>query len=694
MLLQRRLALSALATVLTAVAACGAPQATAPDLDVRRVVLYQSGVAYLERSGDVAGDHLVMRVRPDQINDVLGSLVVVDHSGGGATSVSLPVDQRDVRDVATLPAGLENGGGISEILRAFRGADVVVHANSGRTRGRVTGVESIADVDHVTIMTASSDLVPIALAHIERVDLQSDTLSVALERSLDRSLSDGQWKPIEVTVRFADDRRRRVSLAYVVEMPIWKPAYRAVATDGGLLLQGWAIVDNVSGEDWTDVRLSLTAGTPLSFRYDLHSPVYVDRPDMTGYGMPSIADLRPPTPPQAVPGSGRSQMVQQERMARAPSSTSAPMADMMWADGASGGMAMAEEAESWDDDGIAFGDLASNSGGSAQVSEISALHRFDIQGRVTVPDQSSTMVTLVNESVTGDDVLLYQPSGGTSSTHPWRALFVENDTIWPIQRAPIAIYRDDTFVGEGITPAIAPGEQAFVSYAVEARVAINQRHSARSGDIELVRIADGHVHVEQESLQIWTHEVTSSLDDDHTAWIQVPRYDGFDLVDAPDDVQPHPGRWLVPVDIAPGRATIDVTQRRRLPTRLEVFDPRVKTMFAAWITRPDARPDVVAALEPIHEMLEELAAMDTRIAESRQLRSDVQVRTAELRANIAALGESERNADLRRELVERLAEQERILDDIAAEIVERSEEQSALRIRISEDMREITLDVE
>ena len=688
----RPLATAALALAVTATSfGCGAPQTSAPDLDVRRVVLYQSGVAYLERSGDVSGDHLVMRVRPDQINDVLASLVVVDHSGGGATSVSLPVDQRDVRDVAALPAGLENGGGMAEILGAFRGADVVVHANSGRTRGRVTGVEEIAGVDHVTIMTPSSDLVPIALAHIERVDLESDTLAVALERSLDRSLSDGQWKPIEVTVRFADDRRRRVSLAYVVEMPIWKPAYRAVATDGGLLLQGWAIVDNVSGEDWTDVRLSLTAGTPLSFRYDLHSPVYVDRPDMTGYGMPSIADLRPPTPTQSVPGARMARAQQETRAASAP--MPAPQADMAYG-GGRGGFAMAEEAESWDDDGISFDALADTGSASADVSEVSALHRFDIRGRVTVPDQSSTMVTLVNEAVTGDDVLLYQPSGGTSSTHPWRALFIENDTMWPIQRAPIAIYRDDTFVGEGITPSIAPGEQAFVSYAVEAQITINQRHNARSGDIELVRIADGHVHVEQESLQIWTHEITSSLDDAHTTWVQVPRYDGFELVDAPSDVQPHPGRWLVPVEVNPGRATVDLTQRRRLPTRLEVFDPRVKTMFAAWITRPDARPDVVAALQPIHDMLEELAALDQRIAESRQLRSDVQVRTAELRANIAALGDSERNADLRRDLVERLANQERILEDIAADIVERSEEQSALRVRISEAMREVTLDVE
>src|SRR5690606_26344547 len=61
-------------------------------LQLTRVVLYRNGVGYFERSGKVDGDILSIRVRKDQINDLLKSLTVVDRQSGKAVSVSMPLD--------------------------------------------------------------------------------------------------------------------------------------------------------------------------------------------------------------------------------------------------------------------------------------------------------------------------------------------------------------------------------------------------------------------------------------------------------------------------------------------------------------------------------------------------------------------------------------------------------------------------
>src|SRR5690606_19950062 len=85
-------------------------------------------------------------------------------------------------------------------------------------------------------------------------------------------------------IRLVDARSHRLEVSYVVGAPMWKPTYRVVLPKDGkgeALLQGWAVVDNVSGEDWNEVRLSLTSGAPISFRYDLHTPREVYRSDMT-----------------------------------------------------------------------------------------------------------------------------------------------------------------------------------------------------------------------------------------------------------------------------------------------------------------------------------------------------------------------------------------------------------------------------
>ena len=90
--------------------------------------------------------------------------------------------------------------------------------------------------------------------------------------------------------------------------------------------------------------------------------------------------------------------------------------------------------------------------------------------------------------------------------------------------------------------------------------------------------------------------------------------------------------------------------------------------------------------------LDDLAAAEQRLNELRTMRGEIEQRTRELRANLAALGDAERSAELRETLLERLAEQDDLLADVSAEVVERNEEISALRVTLSELMREVSLD--
>src|SRR5207247_4990560 len=75
----------------------------------------------------------------------------------------------------------------------------------------------------------------------------------------------------------------------------WKTSYRLVLSnkkDGKPMLQGWAVVDNSSEEDWKDVRMALVSGRPISFQMDLYQPLYVPRPVVE----PELfASLRPTT---------------------------------------------------------------------------------------------------------------------------------------------------------------------------------------------------------------------------------------------------------------------------------------------------------------------------------------------------------------------------------------------------------------
>lgn len=75
----------------------------------------------------------------------------------------------------------------------------------------------------------------------------------------------------------------KLRLSYVTEAPSWKPSYRVVVGKSGKVdLQGWAIVDNTSGEDWKNVRLGVGASSAMSFRFDLKGLRLVERETLQG----------------------------------------------------------------------------------------------------------------------------------------------------------------------------------------------------------------------------------------------------------------------------------------------------------------------------------------------------------------------------------------------------------------------------
>jgi hypothetical protein len=311
---------------------CAGPaqQSAGGNLKVSRAVLYQNGVGFFERRGKVEGGVLRFSVRNDQIADVLKSLTVIDLGPGRPVSVGFPIEKSRSRRLAELPAQVRGGGGIVARAEALRGAKATISSENGKMTGRIVGLDRSADPKvspRLSILIEGGTIKQIPVDKIESLRLLDQTLEIGLSKSLDVALNDSSWRPIPLEIRLDTEGKHDLVVSYVVEMPVWKPAYRLVFTKKDeALLQGWAIVDNVSGEDWKAVALSLVAGSPLAFTYDLYSPRYRRRADLTppeeemGMAPPEaevgagdeaeesskMADspAPPPPPASAAPGSG------------------------------------------------------------------------------------------------------------------------------------------------------------------------------------------------------------------------------------------------------------------------------------------------------------------------------------------------------------------------------------------------------
>lgn len=98
---------------------------------------------------------------------------------------------------------------------------------------------------------------------------------------------------VDLEIKLGGPSPHDLKLTYVTEAPSWKPSYRIVlGEDGKVTMEGWAVVDNTSGEDWENVKLGVGSSSALSFKFDLKSVRVVSRDTLHSDDLFAVA---PPT---------------------------------------------------------------------------------------------------------------------------------------------------------------------------------------------------------------------------------------------------------------------------------------------------------------------------------------------------------------------------------------------------------------
>jgi hypothetical protein len=272
------------------------------DLPVRRVVLYKTGVGYFEHLGSVRNQQTVtIRFTSAQLNDVLNSLTVLDLGKGQITGISYnsvaPLEQR----LGALRLPLDESTTQARMLGSLRGARVELTSGTGAVQGRLLSVEQRAVkrgddatlIDTISIVTDNGELRSFELSPTVRVRLLERDLRQEVGRYLDVVGTTREQDVRSMVISTTGAGERPLFVSYVSEVPIWKSTYRLVlGSKGKPLLQGWAVIDNTIGEDWSNVELSLVAGAPQSFIQNISQPYYGRRAVVP---MPSTVLLAPQT---------------------------------------------------------------------------------------------------------------------------------------------------------------------------------------------------------------------------------------------------------------------------------------------------------------------------------------------------------------------------------------------------------------
>src|SRR3954462_3625467 len=278
------------------------PAAKQADVPVQVVVLFSSGVGYFEHIGNVKGDSSTeLRFKTQQINDILKSLVLQDTGQGKVSTIIYPSQDPIGKTLSSFQVDISKNPPLGELLNQLRGAKVKVSVGPEMISGTILGLEKrpkAVEKGQIEIwqmnLISGATVRSIPLEEGTRLDLEDPTLQEELSKALTAlAESRGQDKK-PVTINFQGEGERLVRVGYVVETPIWKTSYRLLfgQQNAKPMLQGWAIVENQTDNDWENVELSRGRGRPISFIQELQQPLSSPRPVV----QPELfASLRPQT---------------------------------------------------------------------------------------------------------------------------------------------------------------------------------------------------------------------------------------------------------------------------------------------------------------------------------------------------------------------------------------------------------------
>jgi hypothetical protein len=258
-------------------------------LPVKRVVLYKNGVGYFEHLGQVRGNQDVsIPFTSGQLNDVLKTLTVLDLNGGRIAGVAYGTAAPLDRQLGDLRLPSSDKTTLAEFLGALRGTRLEARNGTTTITGRLLSVEhktrvsggTTLEVDYISLITDSGEIKTTEVSPAFSVRLLEHGLAGKVDRLLDLVSAEREADVRRMVVSTQGSGDRSLFVSYISEVPVWKATYRIVLNSKGQdhLLQGWAIVDNTTGQDWENIHLSLVAGAPQSFIQNLSQPYYSRRP--------------------------------------------------------------------------------------------------------------------------------------------------------------------------------------------------------------------------------------------------------------------------------------------------------------------------------------------------------------------------------------------------------------------------------
>ena len=600
----------------------GAAAIPAAELPVRQVVLYKHGVGYFERSGRLgAGESARLDFTAAEMNDVLKSLTV-EEKGGGKIS-GLRYDSQDPlsHSLEQFPFRIGNAQSLAAMLDQLKGARIELQFGNTATAGAIVSgrlapaSDKQPEREQITLMLDGGELRTLDLSaatgiHFSDPQLQQQfrdyLAALAAARSKDKR---------SVYIDSTDTGAREVAASYTIPAAVWKSSYRLIfGAAGKPVLEGWAIVDNTTGDDWKNVQLSLVSGRPISFISQLYPPKYVQRPTAE---LPDDNAARPVLHEGgfAMAGVAGGALGQIAAAAPAPPAARWPMFKTM--------DAAAQAAE------VAPSTIVSE----ASARELGELFEYRIAQPVTIQKGQSAMLPFLQQPVDGRKLLIYSDH---SSQHPTNAAELTNNSGKTLDGGPITVYDGGAYGGEALMETLKAGDKRLISYAVDLGTRITEAFGSKAAVVREIHAKRGILTTKTAAEETRTYTIKNVDQKPKTLILEHPLRQGYTLLNQKPS-EKTPDAYRFELSLGPGATQEFAVNEERIYEQSYAVISLTPDVLLSYVQNRSLSDAGKRQLQQIADQKSAVAANDRAIQAAEAQIRDLTADEDRIRRNIGSL---------------------------------------------------------
>ncbi len=619
------------------------------DLPVRQVTLYKHGVAYFEREGTVqAGGEARLDFRAGDMNDVLKSLTVTDRSGNRITGIRYDSNESLDQKLSKYPFSVADQELLSSFLDQLKGSQVELRTDK-TTSGTIVSaraVEAGPETDQktvkeqVTVLLDSGEMNNIDLATVASIRLVDPKLQEQLKQYLQTLAQSRSKDKRSIYIDSAGSGARDMRVAYISPTAVWKSSYRLVLGDSASTLEGWAIVDNTTDEDWKDVKLSVVSGRPISFISQLDTP---------RYGRRSVFELpedQAAGPVVYAPGAGLAQNEQMGVASKAKSGSGGG-----YGQGQGGGVgggtfslnapppppAAASKPQALREFALGQSYQRSTSNISyvqgATGATLGELFEYNFAGPVTIKKNQSAMLPFLQDKVAARKLLIYQESSGQ---HPVNAAEVTNQTGKTLDGGPITVYDGGAYAGEALFETVKDSDKRLIGYAVDFGTRVTTDYGGGPTTVREIHAHNGVVETRTAQEQTRIYAIKNVDPKPKTLIVEQAANDSYTVL-TPKPAERTTSAYRFEVKLpAKGDQTLTVKQEYVSSFTTAVQDAGPDLLLTI-VQNKVVSPSGKKQLEAVVDLKQQLVKVETDLASAKAQATDIHEDQARLRQNIDSL---------------------------------------------------------